>query len=113
MEAIISIVLCALAFVILIILLKIINKYIFKDKIKLNFLEVFIAWTVVYIINIILVNTNSLTAMGIPIKPFYDAGATKYYFSLGYVIHVQKPMIDEDTSIEKITEFVSPFDWIK
>ena len=113
METIISIVLCILAFVILIVLLKIINKYIFKDKIKIYFLEVFIAWTIVFIINIILVNTNSLTAIGIPVKPFYDAGTTKYYFSLGYVIHVQKPMINEDASIEKITEFVSPFDWIK
>lgn len=113
MEVMISIVLCVLAFVILIVLLKIINKYLFKDKIKLNFLEVFIAWTVVFIINIILVNTNCLTAVGIPVKPFYDGGSTKYYFSLGYVIHVQKPLINEDTSIEKITEFVSPFDWLK
>ena len=57
MEVMISIVLCVLAFVILIVLLKIINKYLFKDKIKLNFLEVFIAWTVVFIINIILIQT--------------------------------------------------------
>ena len=113
MEIVISIVLIALAFIILLVLLKFINKCIFKDKIKLNILEVVISWGIVFIINVILVNTNSLNAIGIPIKPFFDAGANKYYFSLGYVIHVQKPMINEDTSIEKITEFVSPFDWIK
>ena len=65
MEVMISIVLCVLAFVILIVLLKIINKYLFKDKIKLNFLEVFIAWTVVFIINII---SNFFNIFGIPIN---------------------------------------------
>ena len=109
MEILISIVLFAVVFAILIAVLKIINKYIFKDKIKLNILEVVIVWTVVFVINIILVNTNSLTAIGIPVKPFLDCGTTKYYFSLGYVIHVQKPFIEG----EKITEFVSPFAWLK
>lgn len=74
-------------------ILKLINKFIFKNKIKITWKEIIIGWCIVLGINAFSVITNIPFVIGIPYQPFFDGGLTTYYISLGYVVVVEKESI--------------------
>ena len=86
------------------VVLKLINKLVFKGKVKINLKEILISGCVIFLINLIVVLANIPFAIGIPINPYFDGGENTYYYSLGYIIHVKKPTIYIDETERASTE---------
>ncbi len=85
--------LIGLAFLIYILILKLINKLFLKDR-KIDFKEFFIGWCIVFIINLFAVVTDKPFAIGLKVSPYSDGGETSRYYSLGYIVTVVDPYID-------------------
>lgn len=83
-----------ISFIIFFIILKLINV-LFKIK-NITVKEVLIGWSIIFIINCISVLFDIPMVIGIPYHPYLDMGATTDYYSLGYVICVNKSVVMGD-----------------
>lgn len=81
--------------------LKLINKLIFKNKVKINFKEIIIGWCIIFCFNLFCVIYNIPHPIGITYAPFFDGGQTKYCASLGYIITIKKSSIIFVEGMEK------------
>ena len=104
---IIYLILMIVAVIVFLLILKAINKFVFKGSRKIDIIEVAIGWSAIFIINLICVLANSPFAIGIPYSPYLDAGVTKQYVSLGYIIETYKNTFD-GTSAPRTTKFYFP-----
>ena len=102
----------AVSFGVYFLILKGINKFIFKGNKKINFIEFIIGWSIIFVINLVFVLAQIKFAIGIPVRPYLDGGANTYYVSLGYVIYVERPFqfeIGNDPIHKDVVEFYNPF----
>lgn len=90
-------------------ILKLINKFIFKNKIKINLKEIIIGWCIIFCFNLFCVICDIPYPIGITYSPFFDGGKTKYCASLGYIITIEKSAIiyveerDVTTTVDFLT----------
>lgn len=94
--------LIGLAFLIYILILKLINKLFLKDR-KIDFKEFFIGWCIVFVINLFAVFTDTPFAIGLKVSPYSDGGETSRYYSLGYIVTVRKALFPEHSPYPKPT----------
>lgn len=90
-------------------ILKLINKLVLKDKIKINFKEIITGWCIIFCFNLFCVICDIPFPIGITYSPFFDGGQNKYCASLGYIITIKKSSIfiiegqDIITSVDFLT----------
>lgn len=84
--------------------LKLINKFIFKNNVKINLKEIIIGWCIIFCFNLFCVISDFAYPIGVTISPYFDAGKTKYCASLGYIIEIKK-----DSVINHYRTYVSFF----
>lgn len=89
-EMLVTIVLFIIVILLFLGILKLINKFIFKNKTKITWKEIAIGWCIIFGINCFSVITNIPFVIGIPYCPFMDGGLITYYYSLGYIVKVEK-----------------------
>lgn len=98
-----------IAIIIFLALLKLINKFILKNKVQINLKEIIIGWSIIFCFNLFCVIFDIPCPIGITYSPFFDGGQTKFCASLGYVITIEKntiiPLEGEDitTKVDFLT----------
>ena len=91
------------------VILKLINKFVFKNKTKINFKEIIIGWCIIFCFNLFCVICDFPYPIGITYSPFLDLGQSRYCASLGYIITIEKSSIiivegqDITTSVDFLT----------
>lgn len=96
-------------------ILKLINKFIFKNKVKISLKEIIIGWCIIFCFNLFCVICNIPYPIGITYSPFFDLGQNKYCVSLGYIITIKKSAIiyEIDQDITTTVDFLTLDEFIR
>ena len=87
----VNIITTLIVFLLFVLVVFLINKYIIKGTKKAFIIELVSIWLIILILNILCVTFNAPFGIGIPIPRIMDGGVNKHYVSPGYTIHVYNP----------------------